>query len=104
MTRKIIDNIRKIVDRTPQVNVTVIDKSPIESSRGVDEFLRDKVLRQDIEGTYTFAQIIDNIDGPTLHEDSNTEDPYDHVARITEMVDPEFTSLTIKLKPDGVFD
>lgn len=103
-TNQFIRDIRKIVDRTPIVDVTIIDKAPILSSRGIDKVDRKEERRQDIETTYTMEQIIDGTDGPILHDETNTEDPFDHVAKITDMVDPEFTDINIVLKPNGVFD
>lgn len=104
MVDKAIRDLRKIVDKTTEVKVTIIDKPPILASRGVSSFDNNDDTRQDIEGTYTFAQIIDGTDGPRLHDETNTEDPWDHVAKITGMTDPEFTDLSLILKPDGVFD
>jgi hypothetical protein len=101
---KIINDIRKIVDKAPIVDVSIVDKAPIPSSRGIGEFAQDAINRKDIESTYTLKQIIDNIKGPILHDDSNTQDVYDHVAKITGMVDNDDSTLNVVLKPNGVFD
>lgn len=101
---KTVQSLRKLIDKTPIVDVTIIDKSPIPASRGSDLLDITGFNRRDIETTYTLIQIIDNIGGPILREDSNLTDPFDHVARITGMTDPDDSGLSIKLKPDGVFD
>lgn len=104
MTLPIVRDLRKLVDKETRVDVTIIDKSPIPSSRGVGKFDQDLIDREDLETTYQLIDILDGTDGPVLHEDGDTQDPYDHVARIEGMTDPEFTNLSIVLKPNGVFD
>lgn len=102
-TQKTITDIRKIVDITPDVNVTVIDKAPILSSRGISENPQKSENRQDSEVTFTLQEIVEG-NGPRLQQEKGGENTFEHLARITEMVDPEFTSLSMILKPDGVYD
>ena len=104
MTSPLVRDLRKLIDKETRVDVTIIDKSPIPSSRGVGEFARDLINRQDLETTYQLIDIIDGTNGPVLREDSNTEDPYNHVARIEGMTDPDDGTLYIILKPNGLFD
>lgn len=104
MVRKVIKDIRKIVDKTPIVKVTIIDKEPVPASRGTAEILNEAINRVDVEHTYTMAQIIDGINGPVLRDDISAQDHYDHVERITGMTDEDDPSLSIVLKPNGIFD
>lgn len=100
---KFVKSVRKLVDKTPLVDLTVTTKPPIPSSRGFDTRTTKKDSRQDLETTYALIDIIDT-NVPVLHEDSNLEDPYEHIAKITGMVDSIEDTLSIILKPNGVFD
>lgn len=103
-TNKTVRDLRKLIDKTPIVDVTVIDKSPIPASRGMDDLNNIGFNRKDIETTYALIDIIDDNNGPKLREDNNLIDPFDHVAKITGMTDPDNSGLSIILKPNGVFD
>lgn len=100
---KFVQNLRNLVDLTPIVDITIDVKPPIPSSRGIDTLDTLNSSRQDVQTTYTLIDIIDK-NVPVLHDDSKTEDPYDHVAKITGMVDSVDDTLSMILKPNGVFD
>lgn len=97
-----INNQRKIIDRTPSVNVTIFDKTPIPSSRGVDSSFNESERRTDIEETYGLKQIIDNENGPVVIDKNS--DIFQHVERINAIIDNDDDDLAVILKPNGVFD
>lgn len=112
MTNKIfVENIRKIA-KTNEIlkkipnNLATQDKSRILGSRGValadQAFSPCQLFYTSNDGVYTFANLIDGVDGPKIQDGNYNK--CDQVNTITGMKEIDHSpTLTMKLKPDGIF-
>ena len=105
---KFIQNVRRIA-KTEELLARLKngqpkqDKAPIGASRGVGVGLYDpcQLLYSSIAGTYSFADLVDSKAGPKVTDGKRNHCEF--VNTINNMKETADTSLSIVLKPDGMF-